>query len=459
MLVVTNRNFNTFNLVTNRFHPMKGPMVTQTLQDIITPTNFNGNTLTQQTLHWRGDRKNIESFNHTFTALQSADAELTTNEMAEFKGMLSSIFFPPNFYRTFSNTLPTSVPLPGHFGRVTNNVAMPLPPGNPQAALIPYGVNCITCHDFNTGRGGNAFSNGTVQARSGTEGSFQFSQLRSLVEKVGMNGSGTNSRSGFGFMHDGRVDTLTRYLVDGFPSPSSTDQKIADMIALLLCFTGSDVITNPPLAPFSPLHPSQDVPAATGRQVTFASPTPPPLLNAMFGLALKTNGRVELVLRGKQNGLMRNWLLRRATQDFQADRNEEFVPTLASVIASAAPGNEFTAILVPEGSGRRLALDRDGDGYFNSTEFEAGANPGDPTSLPQPFVRISKFATNVTLRWTSVPGSKYALDWSTNLSLVGTTNAWKVLLAPFTTSSNITTYTDAPLVNELRRFYRVRLEP
>src|SRR5687767_14746037 len=171
--------------------------------------------------------------------------------------MLSTIFFPPNFYRTLSNTLPATVPLPGHYGRVTNNVAMPLPPGNPSAALIPFGVNCITCHDFNTGRGGNAFPNGTLQGRSGTEGSFQFSQLRSLTEKIGMSGSDTNGRSGFGFMHDGRVDTLTRYLVDGFPSPSSTDQKIADLLALLLCFTGSDVITNPPLAPFSPLNPTQ----------------------------------------------------------------------------------------------------------------------------------------------------------------------------------------------------------
>src|SRR5205085_11494957 len=50
------------NLVTNAnnvFHPMKGPMVTQTLQDIITPTNFNGFPLMQQVLHWRGDRKGI----------------------------------------------------------------------------------------------------------------------------------------------------------------------------------------------------------------------------------------------------------------------------------------------------------------------------------------------------------------------------------------------------------------
>jgi hypothetical protein len=273
-----------------------------------------------------------------------------------------------------------------------------------------------------------------------------------------MSETDTNSRSGFGFMHDGRVDTLTHYLVDGFPSPSSTDREIANMIALLLCFTGSDVITNPPLAPFSPLNPTQDVPAATGHQTAFASPIIAQPLEAMFSLALRTNSRVELVVRGKQNGQKRNWLLRRATQDFLADRNGEIAPNLANVIAAAAPGNEFTAILVPEGSGRRLALDRDGDGYFDATEIEAGSNPADPASLPRPFVRISKLASNVSLVWTSVPGSRYALDWSTNLSLTGT-NLWRNLVAPFTVTSNITTYTDTPPAIERGRFYRVRLEP
>ena len=38
------------------FHPMKGPMTTQTLQDII------GN----EPLHWRGDRDGIEQFNGAF---------------------------------------------------------------------------------------------------------------------------------------------------------------------------------------------------------------------------------------------------------------------------------------------------------------------------------------------------------------------------------------------------------
>ena len=63
-------------------------------------------------------------------------------------------------------------------------------------------------------------------ARAGTEGAFKSSQLRSLLDKVGMDGSITNSRAGFGFLHDGRVDTLTRFLADGFPDRAANNQDI-----------------------------------------------------------------------------------------------------------------------------------------------------------------------------------------------------------------------------------------
>src|SRR3954454_19166586 len=74
------------------FHPMKGPMVTQTLQDIIDPIPEEQ----QKPLHWRGDRSGLEDFNQTFTNLLGNDVALTTNEMKEFKRFLSTISFPPN---------------------------------------------------------------------------------------------------------------------------------------------------------------------------------------------------------------------------------------------------------------------------------------------------------------------------------------------------------------------------
>src|SRR2546421_3143661 len=86
-------------LVVNVYHPMKGVMLTQTLQDIIGHEPF----------HWRGDKPDIEAFNATFTNLQAAATGLTTMEMRALRDFLKSIRFPPNPYRNFDNSLSTSL--------------------------------------------------------------------------------------------------------------------------------------------------------------------------------------------------------------------------------------------------------------------------------------------------------------------------------------------------------------
>src|SRR5262249_40740168 len=81
------------------WHPMKGPMTTQTLQDIIGKEPF----------HWRGDRAGLEEFNPAFVGLQGDDAQITAAEMQEFEDFLATIHVPPNPYRNFDNTLTTSL--------------------------------------------------------------------------------------------------------------------------------------------------------------------------------------------------------------------------------------------------------------------------------------------------------------------------------------------------------------
>ena len=87
------------------FHSMKGPTTSQTIQDIIG----------KEPLHWRGDRAKIEEFNPAFMSLQGDDEMLTAQEMQEYKDFLATITFPPNPYRNADNTLPSSLPLTGHF--------------------------------------------------------------------------------------------------------------------------------------------------------------------------------------------------------------------------------------------------------------------------------------------------------------------------------------------------------
>ena len=203
----------------------------------------------------------------------------------------------------------------------------------------------------------------------------------------------------------------------------------------------------------------KDVPAATGRQVTLVSPSAPPLMIDMFDLALRNESRLELIVHGKKDGRMRHWLLNPETQAFQSDRHGEIAPTLADAIAPAALGNEFTATLVPRGSGFRLALDRDGDGYFDTSEIERGYDPADPTSHPGQIVSISKLGNTVMVSWESVAGFKYAVEGSFNFQANGSNMMWNMLGPPFTAIQPITTYTDSPPANVFFRFYRVRKEP
>jgi hypothetical protein len=364
--------------------------------------------------------------------------------MAEFKAMLSSIFFPPNFRRTFTNGLPTSLPLPGHYGRTPTNggAVQPLPPGNAQRGRNTFMINCDRCHALNRG-GRTSTAELQLQPRSQHEVAFKMAQLRSLADKVGMNGQGTNSRAGFGFMHNGAVDTLTRFLVDGFAF--GTDALIADQVAFLLCFTGSDLDVEPTF--------SQDVAAATGKQVTWASASAPPMLNAMFSLAQRTNSRVELIVRGRKDGRDRSWLMRPQIAKYQPDRNGEVLAKNLEVIAGAGPGNEFTAMLVPEGSGVRIALDRDLDGYFDTTETDSGSNPADPNSYPFRILGVSRSGDDVTLRWESVPGATYVVQWRASLS----NGEWNAIGNPAIATNTITTYTDS--ATQSRQFYRVQMQP
>ena len=442
------------------FHPMKGPMVTQTFQDIITPflnvPPFFTN-VAEQSLHWRGDRNSLEDFNQTFTNLQANDVELTTNEMAEFKGMLATIFFPPNPLRNVANQPPDSIPLPGHFGPQPTNGSprSPLPPGRPESGQqifnSGFSGDCVQCHvPIRGGRATQTDGESIDGNRTAHEGPFKLAHLRSLMDKVGMDGGSTNSRAGFGFMHDGRVDTLTRFLADGFPAVfgETNLQRIADMIAFFLVMPGlGDGMR------------SQDVPGGVGRQVTFDTPSPPPVVGRMVNVGNTAFSRVQLVVRGKKDGQPRSWLMQRKpnfTVDFVSDRHGEIAPTLAEVVAPAAPGNEFTAMLVPEGSGVRIALDRDGDGFFDTSEIESDTNPADPSSYPLRILGISQSGTEVTLIWQSFPGVTYVVEWRTNLSAG---SDWSALSSPLTANAETTSYTDSPPPGQLSRYYRVRTRP
>ena len=203
---------------------------------------------------------------------------------------------------------------------------------------------------------------------------FKISQLRNLYDKVGMDSFHNVSQAGFGFSHDGSVDSPTRFVQDSFDFRD--DQQTANLLAFLLSFTGSDL---PPGATTEPDRPpgllSRDVPAAVGKQITLTSPTPVRLVADMINLAASPTGRVDLVV-----GTNRGWVLDRDTRQFLSDRNGETISSDGlRLLASAS--SPLTYTVVPRGCGRRIGVDRDEDGFFDRTELEFGSDPTNPLSL------------------------------------------------------------------------------
>jgi hypothetical protein len=458
--------------VTNNYHPMKGPMMTTTLQDIIGHEPF----------HWRGDLQGIEQFNIGFTNLLAMPDGLDTNEMQELKSFLSTIGFGPNPFRPLDNSLSTNLVLPGQFalGRGVLPAGTPLPNGNASNGLATFGNEqspngCVLCHTLPSGLGpdmqfkGNhweQFPLGTnsdhhlalVAIPRSDDLPFKIPQLRNLFDKTGMDLTHTNSRSGFGFTHDGSVDSLVRFVQDSFQM--TNDQQTSDLVAFLFSLTGSDLpsgsLTDPDNAPGVA---SLDTPAATGVQITMSNCAPMPLLNTMLDLASNQVSRLELVVKGRENGLARGWFFEWASGFFQSDRLAE-TETPAQLLALAAPGSEQTYTLVPAGSGERIGIDRDADGYYDQDELDAGANPADPLSIPNApppqigDISLSLNTNGVTLNLYAVPGLACQLQYKTSLA----DPTWTTLS---TNTASVGAFFVSDLIRPTNtaRFYRILAVP
>ncbi len=374
------------------FHAMKGPMTTQTMQDIVG----------HEPHHWRGDRAGIEAFNPAFEGLLGDDTRLTSAEMQAFEDFLATVTFPPNPHRTFDNALPSALPLEGQYTSGRFGMAgRPLGSGNARrglelytGALLDPPFHCSSCHTLPTGMaangplliGGLLFSaGGSVMTRGpngenhlgivstdgSTNASIKVPQLRNQYEKVGFELLRNDSTAGFGFLHDGSVDSLSSFMSARVFTVRS-DQDVADLVALVMAFSGSDFGQTPdPLMPAPP--PSRDTHAAVGAQVTLAGGTAPPRIAEMLGLA--RTGAVDLVVHAREAAYA---YARSADAFLVSDGGASIAGTALSARASADATQTWT--LVPAGLATRLALDRDGDGIRDHVELRQGSNPADATS-------------------------------------------------------------------------------
>ncbi len=309
------------------WHPMKGPLMTQTFQGIIGT----------EPLHWRGDRENLAAFNPAFVGLMG-DVPLTPQEMTEFEDFVATITHGPNPFRTITNSLPNQILANG---------------GNPFAGLQSFAArNCASCHPRPTGTNG-VIPNSVV----GQPQAFKNPPLRNQFEKTGFDDSSMNNNRGFGFLHDGSKSTLVDFFEFGFNFPA---QENLDSEAFMLCF-------------------STDTHAGVGKQVTLPEGESSPATDVPEMIGVAGTGAVGLVAHGRVGGEHRGYYLDGGA--FQSDRAAEVIST-AALEAAASAGGEIANKLVPQGSRIRIGVDRDLDAVFDGDEADAGSNPANPLSLP-----------------------------------------------------------------------------
>ena len=334
----------------NNWHPMKGPMTTQTLIGLTGLAPF----------HWRGDRDNLAEFAHAASALLGADGDFTANEMTRMNTYLASISFPPNPNRNLDGTLKTS-----------------LAGGNAVTGQNLYSngnldfVQCVTCHTFPTGGHTQIISGNLLQEPQ----AMKVPQLRNMYEKTGFDSltSASNTR-GFGFTHDGAVPTLFDFFklsVFNFAAGAAGDQQRRDIVAFMLSFdTGT--------------HASVGAQASMGG----ASSNGSARRNQLVTIA--NAGSSTLTARATVGGVERGYLYQSGS--FQTDVTGE-VRTLAELDALAAAGTVVTYTLVPNGTGARV-LDRDGDGFRDGDERAACSDPANPGSTPNSTCRYDLAGAN-----------------------------------------------------------------
>jgi hypothetical protein len=352
------------------FHPMKGPMTTQTLRGL----------RNSGAMHWRGDRStgplgtaafdsNI-SFLNFLPAFQSLVGSLEAPspfEMQSFADFQLQVVPPPNPVRSLDNSLNAAQ----QAGQAFFSGARPSDGVNSQLVSALVGQSsfaCNGCHQLQASSG--FFGTGGNQSFEGLTQTVKVPHLRNLYDKVGMFGtppvgffgapdSGPmgNQIRGFGFLNDGSTDTVFRFLSatvfnptsnSGFPQtdPDATRRAVEQY---LLAFDSD-------LAPI------------VGQQVTLTSANSGavgPRIDLLIERAAAPftskvlNGDVtecDLVAQVVRQGRIMGYLYNPAASNFIPDDGSAPLSDASLRALAATPGQEVTYTAATPGSGARIAF-------------------------------------------------------------------------------------------------------
>jgi hypothetical protein len=381
------------------FHPMKGPMVTQSLRGMAN----------HGPMHWRGDRTGgndaptaqpdsgafderaaFQKFQAGFTDLLGRDTPIPPKDMTAFTDFILQLSYPPNPNQPLDGTL-TADQAAGR--NLFATVKFPNP-ACPDGSCGP--LHCNSCHvldpSVNPGAGApGLFGTAGFSSFDFRPQLFKIPHLRNLYQKVGMFGNaadpsvlpGNNDFQGdqirgFGFEHDGAIDTVFRFhrsvpfsdLIlgpgnGGLPVGPDGDAMRRQLEAFVLAFP-----TN--LAP------------VVGQQITLTAASAA-AVGARVQLLRKRAeaGDCELVAKTAILGAETGFLYVGGGAFLSDRRGLPPIDQAALQLLALLAGRGVTYTCVPLGSGERIGVDRDGDGWWDGDERDAGTDPADPASAPR----------------------------------------------------------------------------
>jgi DNA-binding beta-propeller fold protein YncE len=379
------------------FHPMKGPMATQSLRGMAN----------HGPMHWRGDRTGgndapsaqpdsgtfdehaaFEKFNGAFPDLLGRHAILSQADMGAFTDFILQLTYPPNPNRRIDNVL-TADQEAGRKLFDTVNCGIPSAPDFNGAVLT-----CASCHKIDPNANPDTAAPGLFGSNS--RGSFDFNpqlfkvpHLRNLYQKIGKFGSPENPGflggdngfkgdqvRGYGFLNDGSLDTVFRF-VHG--------------ISFSEIFNGPNSVSIPEgpqgelqrrqLEAFILAFPTNMAPVV-GQQVTLTAASSAAAGTRIDILRQRADaGECDLVAKTRIDDDEAGFLYV-GSGLFATDRRGKPTIADAALRSLATHGHPMTYTCVPPGSGERVGVDRDGDGVWDGDERDAHTDPADPDSRP-----------------------------------------------------------------------------
>ncbi len=332
--------------VTFELHPMKGPLLTQTL------IGLRG----QNPFHWRGDRDSLADFNPTFASLLGGN-ELEPADLSLFLAFLEGMRFGPNPNqnpdRTYTDTPAGESARDGQQFFLHANFSGATP-----------AQSCVDCHARPSGS-----SDEIVIGRESAQ--YMITQhLRDLYTRTGRRPVGQRSKSGFGILHGGHENGVFEFLSSDLVFLGKLRHEDRNKRMLERFLLEFDTGTAP----------------AVGRTLTVTrdhawdADVRAELALLTGQVAAQNVGLIahaELPLFGRVA-----WSWDDTQQRFVADRQAIAPRSTAAMLLSAWLGGTVTFTGVLPGTERQQSIDRNLDGVLDGDEGAARYGPATPRCAP-----------------------------------------------------------------------------